>query len=151
MILDPAEIVFAQANLDHERAKVIEDTLAAFGAPAHVVEIHRGPTVTQFGVEPDFVESRGQKMRVRVSKIVALADDIALALAAPRIRIQAPVPGRNYVGIEVPNTEITPGDPARGDGKRILPENLALRSSLRSARMSPASRYPMILPRCRTC
>ena len=107
VILDPAEIVFAQANLDHERAKVIEDTLASFGAPAHVVETHRGPTVTQFGVEPDFVESRGQKMRVRVSKIVALSDDIALALAAPRIRIQAPVPGRNYVGIEVPNTEIT--------------------------------------------
>ena len=106
-ILDPAEIVFAQVNLDHERAKVIEDTLAAFGAPVHVLETHRGPTVTQFGVEPDFVESRGQKMRVRVSKIVALSDDLALALAAPRIRIQAPVPGRNYVGIEVPNTEFT--------------------------------------------
>jgi S-DNA-T family DNA segregation ATPase FtsK/SpoIIIE len=107
VILDPAEPVFAQANLDHERAKTIEDTLAAFGAPAHVVEVHKGPTVTQFGVEPDFVEARGQKMRVRVSKIVALTDDIALALAAPRIRIQAPVPGRNYVGIEVPNTEAT--------------------------------------------
>ena len=107
VILDPAELVFAQVNLDHERSKIIEDTLQAFGAPAHVVEVHRGPTVTQFGVEPDFVEARGQKMRVRVSKIVALTDDIALALAAPRIRIQAPVPGRNYVGIEVPNTEIT--------------------------------------------
>ena len=107
VILDPAEPVFAQANQDLDRAKTIEETLAAFGAPAHVVETHRGPTVTQYGVEPDFVESRGQKMRVRVSKIVALTDDIALALAAPRIRIQAPVPGRNYVGIEVPNTEIT--------------------------------------------
>jgi DNA segregation ATPase FtsK/SpoIIIE, S-DNA-T family len=107
VILDPAEIVFAQANLDEERKKIIEDTLLAFGAPAHVVEIHKGPTVTQFGIEPDFVESRGQRMRVRVSKIVALTDDITLALAAPRIRIQAPVPGHNYVGIEVPNTEIT--------------------------------------------
>ncbi len=107
VILDPAEPVFAQANQDLDRQRIIEDTLAAFGAPAHVVETHRGPTVTQYGVEPDFVESRGQRMRVRVSKIVALTDDIALALAAPRIRIQAPVPGRNYVGIEVPNTEIT--------------------------------------------
>ncbi len=107
VILDPAEPVFTLANQDHDREKIIEDTLAAFGAPAHVVETHRGPTVTQYGVEPDFIESRGQKMRVRVSKIVALTDDIALALAAPRIRIQAPVPGRNYVGIEVPNTEIT--------------------------------------------
>ena len=107
VILDPAEPVFTQANQDLDRAKIIEETLAAFGAPAHVVETHRGPTVTQFGVEPDFVESRGQKMRVRVSKIVALTDDIALALAAPRIRIQAPVPGRNYVGIEVPNAEVT--------------------------------------------
>ena len=107
VILDPAEPVFTQANQDQDRARTIEETLAAFGAPAHVVETHRGPTVTMFGVEPDFVESRGQKMRVRVSKIVALIDDIALALAAPRIRIQAPVPGQNYVGIEVPNTEVT--------------------------------------------
>jgi S-DNA-T family DNA segregation ATPase FtsK/SpoIIIE len=107
VILDPAEPVFAQANMDQERSQIIEDTLKAFGAPAHVVEVRRGPTVTQFGVEPDFVEARGQKMRVRVSKIVALTDDITLALAATRIRIQAPVPGRNYIGIEVPNTQIT--------------------------------------------
>jgi DNA segregation ATPase FtsK/SpoIIIE, S-DNA-T family len=106
VILDPAEVVFAQENLDHERAQIIEETLQAFGAPAHVVEVHKGPTVTQFGIEPDFIESRGQRTRVRVSKIVALTDDITLALAAQRIRIQAPVPGHNYVGIEVPNTEI---------------------------------------------
>ncbi len=107
VILDPAEPVFAEASLDLDRTKIIEETLAAFGAPAHVIDVQRGPTVTRFGVEPDFVEARGQKMRVRVSKIVALTDDITLALAAPRIRIQAPVPGRNYVGIEVPNTEST--------------------------------------------
>jgi S-DNA-T family DNA segregation ATPase FtsK/SpoIIIE len=107
-ILDPATPVAIQTNVDHERAQVIEETLASFGAPAHVVEIQRGPTVTQFGVEPDFVDGRsGSKMRVRVAKIVSLTDDIALALAAARIRIQAPVPGRNYVGIEVPNAEIS--------------------------------------------
>ncbi len=108
VILDPATTVAIQTNVDQDRGHIIEETLASFGAPAHVVEIHRGPTVTQFGVEPDFVDGRsGGKMRVRVSKIVSLTDDIALALAAPRIRIQAPVPGRNYVGIEVPNTEIS--------------------------------------------
>ena len=72
-----------------------------------VVDISRGPTVTRFGVEPDFVETRSGRTRVRVSKITNLADDLALALAAPRIRIQAPVPGRSYVGIEVPNTEVS--------------------------------------------
>lgn len=104
-ILDPATPAAVQTNVDHERGRLIEETLASFGTPAHVVEISRGPAVTQFGVEPDFIETRNGRMRVRVSKIVSLADDLALALAAPRIRIQAPVPGRSYVGIEVPNTE----------------------------------------------
>ena len=103
-ILDPATPQAQTASYDNDRAKLIEETLKSFGAPAHVVEIHRGPTVTQFGVEPEFIESRTGKTRVRVARIAALADDLALALAAPRIRIQAPVPGRNYVGIEVPNT-----------------------------------------------
>ncbi|MBM3126406.1 MAG: DNA translocase FtsK, partial [Chloroflexi bacterium] len=89
-----------------QRARLIEDTLASFGAPAQVVAISRGPTITQFGVEPLFVESRGGRTRVRVSKIASLSDDLALALAAPRIRIQAPVPGHSYVGIEVPNEEM---------------------------------------------
>ena len=97
----------ATEDADQQRARLIEETLNSFGAPAKVVEIHRGPTITQFGVEPNFVENRAGRTRVRVSKIVALADDLALALAAPRIRIQAPVPGRAYVGIEVPNTEIS--------------------------------------------
>ena len=89
-----------------KRARLIEETLASFGAPSQVVEISRGPTVTMFGVEPLFVESRNGQTRVRVAKIAALADDLALALAAPRIRIQAPVPGHGYVGIEVPNDEM---------------------------------------------
>ncbi|HZW05050.1 MAG TPA: DNA translocase FtsK, partial [Anaerolineaceae bacterium] len=104
-VLDPPTQQAVQTNVDVERARLIEETLASFGAPAHVVEIHRGPTVTQFGVEPDFLETRSGRTRVRVSKIASLADDLALALAAPRIRIQAPVPGRNFVGIEVANTE----------------------------------------------
>ncbi len=106
-VLDPASPQAQTASYDNDRARLIEETLKSFGAPAHVVEIHRGPTVTQFGVEPEFIESRTGKTRVRVARIAALADDLALALAAPRIRIQAPVPGRNYVGIEVPNITST--------------------------------------------
>jgi S-DNA-T family DNA segregation ATPase FtsK/SpoIIIE len=104
-ILEKGAPTVADEQLEQRRGLLIEETLQSFGAPAHIVEIHRGPTITQFGVEPDFVETRAGRTRVRVSKIVSLADDLALALAAPRIRIQAPVPGRNYVGIEVPNIE----------------------------------------------
>jgi DNA segregation ATPase FtsK/SpoIIIE, S-DNA-T family len=105
-ILDPAVEPPDDAENDRQRARVIEETLRSFGAPAHVVDIRRGPTITLFGVEPDFVETRKGKTRVRVSRITALADDLALALAASRIRIQAPVPGKGYVGIEVPNRQI---------------------------------------------
>jgi S-DNA-T family DNA segregation ATPase FtsK/SpoIIIE len=105
-ILDEGSAPSVNEDFIQQRARLIEDTLASFGAPAQVVEISRGPSITQFGVEPLFVESRGGRTRVRVSKIASLADDLALALAAPRIRIQAPVPGHSYVGIEVPNEEM---------------------------------------------
>jgi S-DNA-T family DNA segregation ATPase FtsK/SpoIIIE len=106
-VLEPGAEGKADVEFDRQRAKLIEDTLLAFGAPAHVVEINRGPTITQFGVEPDFVDGRaGRRTKVKVSKISALADDLALALAAPSIRVEAPVPGKGFVGIEVPNPEI---------------------------------------------
>ncbi|MBE3068230.1 MAG: DNA translocase FtsK 4TM domain-containing protein [Chloroflexi bacterium] len=105
-ILEPPEAPKINEEFIEKRARLIEETLASFGAPSQVIEISRGPTVTMFGVEPLFVESRNGQTRVRVGKIASLADDLALALAAPRIRIQAPVPGRGYVGIEVPNEEM---------------------------------------------
>ncbi len=105
-ILEPPQAPIVNEEFVQKRARLIEETLASFGAPSQVVEISRGPTVTMFGVEPLFVESRSGQTRVRVGKIASLADDLALALAAPRIRIQAPVPGRGYVGIEVPNDEM---------------------------------------------
>ncbi len=96
----------ADDDFDRQRVQIIETTLASFGAPVKVVEINRGPTITQFGVEPDYVEQRGgKKTKVKVGKIAALADDLALALSAQSIRIEAPVPGKGYVGIEVPNVE----------------------------------------------
>ncbi len=106
-ILDEGSAPEVNEEFIQQRARLIEETLASFGAPAQVVEISRGPTITQFGVEPLFVETRSGRTRVRVNKISSLADDLALALSAPRIRIQAPVPGRGFVGIEVPNDEMT--------------------------------------------
>jgi DNA segregation ATPase FtsK/SpoIIIE, S-DNA-T family len=105
-ILEPGSEVVYDDDQDRQRARLIEETLASFGAPVNVIEINRGPTITQFGVEPDFVESRTGRMRVRVGKIASLADDLALALSARTIRVQAPVPGKGFVGIEVPNENI---------------------------------------------
>jgi len=104
-ILNQASKNESDGTIDKERAHIIEETLASFDAPGHVVEIHRGPTFTQFGVEPELMQTRNGSTRVRVSKITALSDDLALALATQRIRIQAPVPGKHYIGIEVPNAE----------------------------------------------
>ncbi len=91
------------------KTSIIEETLSHFGVPARVVEVNRGPTVTQYGVEPGFVRKRvrGEEraIKVKVSAITNLHNDLALALAAPRIRIEAPVPGHHYVGIEVPNDQ----------------------------------------------
>ena len=105
-ILETGTAPSVNEDFIQKRARLIEDTLASLGAPAQVVAISRGPAITQFGVEPLFVESRTGRTRVRVSKIASLSDDLALALAAPRIRIEAPVPGHGYVGIEVPNEEM---------------------------------------------
>ena len=92
-----------------EQARIIEETLELLGAPGHVVEINHGPRVTQFGIEPDFNEKRGgDRVRVRVNKVVSLADDLTMALASQSVRIQAPVPGKNYIGIEVPNPKAQP-------------------------------------------
>ena len=94
-----------------ERARIIEDTLNSFGVPVTVVEVNKGPVVTQFGVKPGYVVRRirgeEKRMKVKVSKIQALSNDLSLALAASPIRIEAPVPGRDIVGIEVPNQSIS--------------------------------------------
>ncbi len=121
-ILDIAqETEFGQAD-NLQRARLIEEALASYGVEAKVVQINAGPTVTQFGVEPGWdrkmkeIRERDKdgnvsirleevsKTRVKVDRITALANDLALALAAPSIRIEAPVPGKPVVGIEVPNT-----------------------------------------------
>lgn len=92
------------------KTRRIEETLLDFGLPAKVVEVRRGPAVTQFGVEPGYVERPGpdgvmRLQKVRVGQIAGLQRDLTLALAVPRLRIEAPVPGRSVVGIEVPNSQ----------------------------------------------
>ena len=105
-----AEQELSQSEI-RERVRIIEDTLSSFGVPAKVVEVNQGPTVTQFGVEPGYLERREsggriKRSKIKVSKIANLASDLSLALAASPIRIEAPVPGRSVVGIEVPNSNI---------------------------------------------
>jgi DNA segregation ATPase FtsK/SpoIIIE, S-DNA-T family len=91
----------------NQTAGMIEKSLSEFGIPAKVVGFRIGPTVTQFAVQPGFIkkgtDEDDPQMKVRVAQIANLQKDLALALSAERLRIEAPVPGRGYVGIEVPN------------------------------------------------
>ena len=89
-----------RANKDiTENVKILEDTLESFGVKAKVTQVSRGPAITRYEISP--------APGVKVSRIVSLADDIALSLAASGVRIEAPIPGKAAVGIEVPNKEIT--------------------------------------------
>ena len=116
--LPPLELlVNEQSSRPDERninltAGLIEKTLAEFGIPAKVIGFRVGPTVTQFALEPGFLDKSATgdeeaRQKVRVSQIASLAKDLALSLSAERLRIEAPVPGRPYIGIEVPNTRST--------------------------------------------
>ncbi len=89
----------ALKNSAFEVAKKLEETLQSFGVDAKVINISRGPAVTRYELQP----SPG----VKVSKIVNLSDDISLNLAASGVRIEAPIPGKAAIGIEVPNKEVT--------------------------------------------
>lgn len=87
----------AKGGNTKERAQVIQDTFADFGIDMELEDIVTGPTVTQFSFRPP--------SGVKLTKIKTLSDDLALALAAHPIRIEAPIPGKSLVGIEVPNKE----------------------------------------------
>ncbi|MCL2575935.1 MAG: DNA translocase FtsK [Defluviitaleaceae bacterium] len=81
-----------------ENSKKLEETLQSFGVTARVVEVSKGPTVTRYELSPG--------SGVKVSKIAGLSDDLALNLAAESIRVEAPIPGKSVVGIEIPNKEV---------------------------------------------
>jgi len=87
-----------ELNAIQANAKKLEQTFLSFGVKAKVTQVHLGPAVTKYEVLPD--------VGVKVSRIVSLHDDLALALAARDIRIEAPIPGKSAVGIEVPNKEV---------------------------------------------
>lgn len=114
--------------------KIIEKTLRDFGVDAQVISVRTGPTVTQYALQPfrevQDDEGNWQMERVRVSKIESLAGDLALALEAERLRIEAPVPGTSYVGVEVPNRN---------------PSLVALRPLLESERFYRVNR-PLAVP-----
>lgn len=121
-ILDKAiELEYGQAD-NALRARKIDEALASYGVDAKVIQINVGPTVTQFEIEPGWdvktklikekdengnIRERIEEVsrtRVKVDKITSLSNDLALALASPTIRIEAPIPGKSAVGIEVPNS-----------------------------------------------
>ncbi|PLR94779.1 DNA translocase FtsK [Bacillus sp. T33-2] len=104
--LPPLNILKAPSQTDqsgeyeiiHANAAKLERTFQSFGVKARVTQVHLGPAVTKYEVHPD--------VGVKVSRIVSLNDDLALALAAKDIRIEAPIPGKSAIGIEVPNSEV---------------------------------------------
>jgi len=105
-ILPPLDILQFLARVKSQRlnkditdnVKILEETLDNFGVKARVTQVSRGPSITRYEIQPP--------PGIKVSRIVNLADDIALSLAAPQVRIEAPIPGKAAVGIEVPNEEI---------------------------------------------
>lgn len=99
-ILAPAKVTDQSKEYDQIKvnAKKLEDTFESFGVKAKITQVHLGPAVTKYEVQPS--------VGVKVSKIVSLSDDIALALAAKDIRIEAPIPGKSAIGIEVANQNV---------------------------------------------
>jgi S-DNA-T family DNA segregation ATPase FtsK/SpoIIIE len=103
------------------RKKALEETLRAFGIEASVVAVHQGPAVTRYEVQPE--------PGVKVSRIANLADDIALNLASQGVRIEAPIPGKAAVGIEVPNPTVLPvrlGELVKADEFQNNPSKLMI-------------------------
>ncbi len=116
-------------------ARIIRDTLLEFDVETEVIDVKVGPTVTMYAVSPftEQVTENGERVvnRVRVHEITALNGDLALALSAKRLRIQAPVPGHSYVGVEVPNRQ---------------PSTVALRPVLESEAFYRYRNRPLAIP-----
>jgi S-DNA-T family DNA segregation ATPase FtsK/SpoIIIE len=116
-------------------ARIIRDTLLEFDVETEVIDVKVGPTVTMYAVSPftEQVTDDGERVvnRVRVNEITTLSGDLALALSAKRLRIQAPVPGHSYVGVEVPNRQ---------------PSTVALRPVLESEAFYRYRSRPLAIP-----
>lgn len=105
--LPPTTILFRGKTKEHgatdkeinEKIRILEETLASFGINVGVTQVTVGPAITRYEIQPP--------VGVKVSRIIGLADDIALAMAASHVRIEAPIPGKAAIGIEIPNREIS--------------------------------------------
>ncbi|VUX02330.1 DNA translocase FtsK [Streptococcus constellatus] len=121
-----------EKKIVRENIKILEETFASFGIRAAVERAEIGPSVTKYEVKP--------AVGVRVNRISNLADDLALALAAKDVRIEAPIPGKSLVGIEVPNSEIATvtfrelWEQSKTDDKKLLelPLGKAVNGSVRT-------------------
>jgi S-DNA-T family DNA segregation ATPase FtsK/SpoIIIE len=104
-ILKDAELIVPDENEINNNVVLIENTLLEFDIDVDVVDVKVGPTVTQYAVQPfrEGKEGETAQGRTRISKIASLQSDLALALSAKRLRLETPVPGHSYIGIEVPN------------------------------------------------
>ncbi len=98
LLLPPEEMELDEQEAEvRKRAKILEKTFANFGFKVRVVEVETGPVISQYEIELE--------AGLRLAKITNLADDLAIALRVPSVRIVAPIPGKNSVGVEVPNTD----------------------------------------------
>ncbi len=134
-LLSNLELNVPTAEEINTNARIIRHTLLEFDVETEVIDVKVGPTVTQYAVSPltEQVTEDGERVvnRVRVSEITNLNGDLALALSAKRLRIQAPVPGQAYVGVEVPNRQ---------------PSTVALRPVLESETFYKHRNRPLALP-----
>ncbi len=134
-LLNDLELNIPTAEEINANARIIRNTLLEFDVDTEVIDVKVGPTVTQYAVSPltEQTTEEGERVvnRVRVSEITNLNGDLALALSARRLRIQAPVPGESYVGVEVPNRQ---------------PSTVALRPVLESETFYKVRNRPLALP-----
>jgi S-DNA-T family DNA segregation ATPase FtsK/SpoIIIE len=134
-LLSDLELNIPTAEEINTNARIIRHTLLEFDVDTEVIDVRVGPTVTQYAVSPltEQTTEEGERVinRVRVSEITNLNGDLALALSAKRLRIQAPVPGESYVGVEVPNRQ---------------PSTVALRPVLESETFYRYRGRPLALP-----
>jgi S-DNA-T family DNA segregation ATPase FtsK/SpoIIIE len=102
-LLQDRDIFLPEENEINRNVVLIENTLLEFDIDIDVIDVQVGPTVTQYAVQPFADHDETSSARTRLSKIASYANDLTLALSAKRLRLETPVPGKGYMGIEVPN------------------------------------------------
>lgn len=104
-LLHPIELTMPEEDEINHNVVLIENTLLEFDVDIDVIDVQVGPTVTRYAVQPYKDDGANVSDRIRLSKIASYSNDLSLALSAKRLRLETPVPGTNYMGIEVPNKQ----------------------------------------------